>query len=243
LDARTDIYSTGAILYELVTGRTPFDLDSAFALMQAHISQMPAPPSELNPETPPALDGVILKAMAKKPQDRFQSADSFRHELEIIRGEMIRPVPQPHSSSSLGRFGWRKSAMAGACASAGLMLMSALLGTVHGITAVEISPPSKSMLPPVEQPVKSLAVPFPPVRKAANDALPGGRPSRVVSFSTNEGDEIRKSHFSRVAGVIRRLNPIRRGGDAKTAARPPSRAATPGSASPALVSDSLEKTQ
>ena len=82
LDARTDIYSLGAVLYELVTGRAPFDFPSEFDMMLAHVKTMPAAPSAINPDVPRELDAVILTAMAKETSQRFQSADAFRDAIE-----------------------------------------------------------------------------------------------------------------------------------------------------------------
>jgi serine/threonine-protein kinase len=78
VDTRSDIYSTGAVLYEMVTGCKPFQGESSFVVMRAHVEAAPAPPSTHNPEIPAALDGIILKALSKDPAQRFQSADEFR---------------------------------------------------------------------------------------------------------------------------------------------------------------------
>ena len=75
--AASDLYSIGVILYEALTGRVPFEADSAVAVALKQVSEVPRPPSELNPAVPKALDAVVLKAMAKDPANRFQSADEF----------------------------------------------------------------------------------------------------------------------------------------------------------------------
>jgi serine/threonine-protein kinase len=80
-DARSDIYSTGAVLYELVTGRRLFDSDSVFELLSAHVHQTPMPPIALEPTIPRALNDIILKALAKDPAARFQSAGEFQAAL------------------------------------------------------------------------------------------------------------------------------------------------------------------
>ena len=92
IDARTDIYAVGVILYELVTGRKPFPGDSQFEVMFAHVNANPASPDQVNPEVPPALSELILKAMAKEPADRFQTAAEFRRQL----GSVL------HAESSVG---------------------------------------------------------------------------------------------------------------------------------------------
>ncbi len=77
LDPRSDLYSIGVVLYEAITGKTPFDSASQFELMLAHVSQEPKAPSQLRPEIPEAMDRVVLKALAKDPAQRYQTAEEF----------------------------------------------------------------------------------------------------------------------------------------------------------------------
>ncbi|MGN6370327.1 MAG: bifunctional protein-serine/threonine kinase/phosphatase [Phycisphaerae bacterium] len=80
-DHRTDIYSAGAILYELVTGHTPFEGQNPFLLMQARLTGDPEAPSNFNPDITPALEEIILHAMEREPRNRYSSAREFREEL------------------------------------------------------------------------------------------------------------------------------------------------------------------
>src|SRR5215813_7029755 len=74
LDARADLYSVGVSLYELVTGKRPFDGDSQFAIMSAHLEKTPVPPVTIDPSLPQALNDLILMSVAKEPGQRFQTA-------------------------------------------------------------------------------------------------------------------------------------------------------------------------
>ncbi|HTZ94789.1 MAG TPA: protein kinase [Terriglobales bacterium] len=85
VDVRSDVYSMGVSLYELVTGERPFRADSDFSLMTAQVEQPPKPPIQIRPDLPPALNEIILTAMAKDPTKRFQSADAFRNALGTVR--------------------------------------------------------------------------------------------------------------------------------------------------------------
>ena len=92
LDARSDLYSLGISLYEIVTGKRPFGGDSADSIMEAHLQETPAPPVELDPNLPPALSQLILMSIAKEPAQRFHSAEAFRRALESTGVSVPRPV-------------------------------------------------------------------------------------------------------------------------------------------------------
>ncbi len=84
VDGRSDLYSVGVSLYEMVTGQKPFPSDTAFSTMQAHLQTAPRPPIELRPDLPPALSQLILMAVAKDPDARFQTADAFAAALKSV---------------------------------------------------------------------------------------------------------------------------------------------------------------
>jgi serine/threonine protein kinase len=83
-DARSDLYSLGVTLYEMITGQCPIRGNSEYEIMAAHLALAPQSPSELNPFLSPALSAVVLKALAKRPEERFQTAQEFRAALESL---------------------------------------------------------------------------------------------------------------------------------------------------------------
>ena len=88
VDARADIYALGITLYEAATGRVPFPYDTDFAIMQAQIKEAPTPPRQVNGAVPEPLQTVILKAIAKDPADRYQSAAEMREALLAAAGSV-----------------------------------------------------------------------------------------------------------------------------------------------------------
>ena len=76
VDARSDLYSIGVVLYELLTGTLPFDAESAVTIALKQVSEEPVPPRVRNPAVPPALDAVTLRALRKDPYERYQDADA-----------------------------------------------------------------------------------------------------------------------------------------------------------------------
>jgi serine/threonine-protein kinase len=94
VDARSDIYSTGCLLYELLTGAPPFTGDSAVAVAYQHVREEPIPPSAIEPDVPPDIDAIALVAMSKNPANRYSSAAEMRADLErSIAGEPVLATP------------------------------------------------------------------------------------------------------------------------------------------------------
>lgn len=104
LDGRSDLYSVGVALYELVTGKRPFNGTSQFSIMQAHLTSSPAPPIQIDPKLPKSLNDVILASVKREAGERFQSAAAFRQALSAVVVELegrpgkpvvAAPAPEP----------------------------------------------------------------------------------------------------------------------------------------------------
>jgi eukaryotic-like serine/threonine-protein kinase len=111
VDSRSDLYSAGCLLYELLTGRPPFTGDSPVAIAYQHVRENPIPPSRVDPDVPPWADAIVLKAMAKSPADRYQTAADMRADLQRAASGMpvsavaptrmdMYPVGQPGGTAA-----------------------------------------------------------------------------------------------------------------------------------------------
>ncbi len=90
VDARSDVYAAGCVLYELLTGDPPFTGDTPVAVAYQHVREDPRAPSEINPSVPPSLDAIVLKALSKNPANRYQSSAEMRADLIRVRnGEPV----------------------------------------------------------------------------------------------------------------------------------------------------------
>jgi serine/threonine-protein kinase len=214
LDSRTDIYSCGAILYELATGQKLFDGESGFAIMQAHVEKTPRAPKSVDPAIPSPLEDLILRAVAKKPEERFQSADSFcqaiqqvRRELDLAIGGRRLAAARSHPAKLLS---W----------ATGVPLTIALC-----VGAARSMPPSKAeqtqaqthavppALPAVLIPEQVASPPLPPV---SADASPRPRhsPHPVANQKTDPATvnastgPIQKNPIAKIGGAFKRLNPF-----------------------------------
>jgi serine/threonine protein kinase len=104
IDARSDLYSVGVLLYELSAGRRPFEADTTFSILNQQLNVEPTPPIEFNPELPAGLNQIIMKALAKDPDQRYQTANEFRQALKAFRvadapaATTVMPVPTPLAS-------------------------------------------------------------------------------------------------------------------------------------------------
>jgi serine/threonine-protein kinase len=130
VDPRSDLYSLGVVLYELLTGKTPFDGETPVEIAMKHLSTPPKPPSQLRPDIPRELDMVVMRALAKNPDERYQSADEMEGDLErVARGARVSATTADTATQVL-----RRPAAAAAAASA--------------TAATMIAPPPASAAPP-----------------------------------------------------------------------------------------------
>jgi serine/threonine-protein kinase len=155
---RSDIYSVGVILYEALTGQVPFEGDSAVAVALKQVSEQPRRPSSINPKVPPALDAVVMRALAKDPEARFTDADAFLKALDAAERapEVVRPedtaafaavspegehegpgAPPPEEEEERRRWPWR------------WIILALLVAAVAGLVAFALTRPDQVEVPNV----------------------------------------------------------------------------------------------
>jgi eukaryotic-like serine/threonine-protein kinase len=129
LDQRSDVYSLGMVLYEMLAGRPPFTGDSPVAIAYKQVNEHPPPPSTYNPDVPPALDRIVMRAMAKDPAARYPSAAALRADLLAVQFGAADPEPT-------------RAAAGGAAAGA-----APVVGPAE-VTATSIAGSPTAMMPP-----------------------------------------------------------------------------------------------
>ena len=176
LDHRTDIYSLGVMLFEMLAGRPPFVAEGVGELFAKHMLREPPQLGERCPQVPRHVAAAVMKSLAKEPGDRFQSMDEFRNalvgELELlaerstggrttdvhVQGESVPPTQR-----------WRVMALVGALATAGAVGLHALPKTQSAV-AVAAPMPSRRVVPPARVTAEVVSPSVPPVVEAVGSA-------------------------------------------------------------------------
>ncbi|WP_448614892.1 Stk1 family PASTA domain-containing Ser/Thr kinase [Modestobacter sp. URMC 112] len=159
VDARSDVYSAGCLLYELATGTPPFTGDSPVAVAYQHVREDPRTPSSINPQVPPELDAILLKAMSKNPANRYQSAADMRADLlRAVAGQRVEATPVMSDAEkttiiaggAAGYDDWedddedarrRQRRNVIAAAVAGLLVLAGIIALVVSLNSGEEAPP------------------------------------------------------------------------------------------------------
>jgi len=192
LDARSDLYSVGVSLYELVTGKRPFDGDSQFAIMSAHLEKTPVPPIAIDHSLPPALNDLILLSVNREPEARFQTAAAFRNALSSVRDSMApAPVPALDAAPAVAvaaavpqankshRALW---ATVGALCCVAILVAAIQFGPRKKAAADNPSPPQPAAVTPAPAvpPAAPATEPAPPATApAVTDSSADSRPTRL----------------------------------------------------------------
>ena len=183
-DARSDLYSVGVSLYELVTGKRPFDGDSQFAIMSAHLAGTPVPPVTIDPRLPQLLNDVILMSVAKDANARFQTAGAVRNALANVAAGLkpVAALPAPAQAPATAPVGRPAKAAQPGSHRGQWMVLGAVAAVLAIVAVVAIAPwkntgaaPSKVVSPAAQSPVS-----VPPAPVAAQPELQPQQPASSV---------------------------------------------------------------
>ena len=177
IDGHTDLYSLGAVLYELLTGQPPFGTGSAYELMKAHVETMPLPPIERNPEIPPLLSDAVVTALRKNPGQRFSSAAEFRRVLEKVPRRTSVSVRCRTAVPSTRTRKWLSRRVVAA-------LAGILLGIGFAATVGLSRWPSKQEIPALESPPIAFGIRPPGFAYQRTPTLPEPEPTAATQITS-----------------------------------------------------------
>ena len=172
-DERSDLYSLGISLYEMVTGQKPFHGDSDFSIMAAQINETAKPPVELQPGLPKLVNEIIMQAISKPPEQRFQSADAFRNAVKNARRDMRDEVTQVQGSTGVTAPGVRattRDAVTAVRGSQSATVPAAAAATVPAAAAIKMPTPQTVAATPAVQPINVQPVNAPPAAESVPPA-------------------------------------------------------------------------
>jgi serine/threonine protein kinase len=181
LDGRSDLYSLGVTLYEIATGKRPFNGDSEYQIMAAHLKENPPPPIQLDGSLPPALSEIVLMALAKDPAQRFQSADAFRQALAslmpAVQAAAAAPPPPPTRKKDRRLLYMVAGSVATIAVIAAALIELPKFRQAGASTATQPPPPVVSQAPPATPPQPQDQ----PAAVAQQTQAPPQQPSRIAS--------------------------------------------------------------